>query len=170
MLSCSCFMQIFFCPPPFPFTANIIFRKTWVQTWKKPRNSGNTRQNLIWLNPRCRFCGAIWRFSAPKIAKNRPKSGPKIAKLMQIGAENRQKSPKIMPKWCKSSPTFGKGVNCAWHCSKETILDYVHIIFFFFYWNHLLVPKIVILARFSAPKIVKQYSFSAPNEANSATA
>ena len=80
----------------------------------------------------CRFCGAIWRFSAPKIAKNRPKSGPKIAELMQIGAENRQKSPKIakiMPKWCKSSPTFGKGVNCAWHCSKETILDYVHIIF-----------------------------------------
>ena len=119
---------------------------------------------------RCRFCGAIWRFSAPKIAKNRQKSGPKIAELMQIGAENRQKLPKIMPKWCKSSPTFGKGVNCAWHCSKETILDYVHIIFFFFYWNHLLVPKIVILARFSAPKIVKQYPFSAPNEANSATA
>ena len=98
------------------------------------------------------------------------KSGPKIAELTEIGAENRQKLPKIMPKWCKSPPTFGKGVNCAWDCSKENILDYVYIIFFFFYWNHLLVPKIVILARFSVPKIVKQYPFSAPNEANSAIA
>ena len=29
----------------------IFSRKTSVQTWEKPRNPGNTRENLIWLNP-----------------------------------------------------------------------------------------------------------------------
>ena len=55
---------------------------------------------------RYRFCRAIWPFSAPKIARNCQKSGPKIAELRQIGAENRQKSPKIMPIWCKLTTVF----------------------------------------------------------------